>query len=222
MSFVCIIPARGGSKRIKNKNIKLIAGKPLLAWTIEAAKKAKVIDDIYVTSENKKILKISKKLNIKTINRPGALSNDKIHVDAAVLHCYINIKKRYDYIVLLQPTSPLRSHKHILEAIKLIKRTKADSLVSVVKKKILLWRKKNKFIEPISYEIFKRPRSQDMRLFSENGAIYITKSKIFLQNKNRLGGKIIAYEMEDKYSIDIDNSRDFKNTEKILKHMSNR
>ena len=61
MSFVCIIPARGGSKRIKNKNIKFMAGKPLIAWTIEAAKKAKVIDDIYVTSENKKILKISKK-----------------------------------------------------------------------------------------------------------------------------------------------------------------
>ncbi len=219
MSFVCIIPARGGSKRIKNKNIKFMAGKPLIAWTIEAAKKAKVIDDIYVTSENKKILKISKKLNIKTINRPRALSNDKIHVDDAVLHCYRTIKKRYDYIVLLQPTSPLRNHKHISEAIKLIKRTKADCLVSVVKKKILLWTKKNKFIEPVSYKIFKRPRSQDMKLFSENGAIYITKSKIFLQNKNRLGGKIIAYEMKDKYSIDIDSLRDFKIVEKILKRI---
>ena len=101
MSFVCIVPARGGSKRIKNKNIKSMAGKPLLAWTIEAAKKVKIIEDIYVTSENKKILKISQKLKAKTISRPETLSNDKIHVDAAVLHCYKKIKKKYDYIVLL-------------------------------------------------------------------------------------------------------------------------
>ena len=219
MSFVCIVPARGGSKRIKNKNIKIIAGKPLLAWTIEAAKKVKNIDEIYVTSENKNILRISKKLNVNIMNRPKNLSNDKIHVDAAVLHCYRNIKKKYDYIVLLQPTSPLRNHKHIREAMKLIKKTKADSLVSVVKKKILLWKKKNRFIEPVSYKILNRPRSQDMKLFSENGAIYITRSKIFLRNKNRLGGKIVAYEMEDKYSIDIDNTSDFKNTEKILKQI---
>ncbi len=219
MSFVCIVPARGGSKRIKNKNIKIIAGKPLLAWTIEAAKKVKNIDEIYVTSENKNILRISKKLNVNIMNRPKNLSNDKIHVDAAVLHCYRNIKKKYDYIVLLQPTSPLRNHKHIREAMKLIKKTKADSLVSVVKKKILLWKKKNRLIEPVSYKILNRPRSQDMKLFSENGAIYITRSKIFLQNKNRLGGKIVAYEMEDKYSIDIDNISDFKNTEKILKQI---
>lgn len=217
MSFVCIVPARGASKRIKSKNLKLMAGKPLIAWTIQAAKKAKYIKEVYVTSENKKILNISKKYYAKTIFRPKKLSNDKIHVDAAVLHCYKKIVKKYDYIVLLQPTSPLRSYKHINEAIDLIKREKADSLVSVVKKKILLWEKKNVIIKPISYKIHRRPRSQDMNLFSENGAIYITKSKIFLKFKNRLGGKIIGYEMSQKYSIDIDSLDDFRRTEKILK-----
>ena len=70
MSFVCIVPARGASKRIKSKNLKLMAGKPLIAWTIQAAKKAKYIKEVYVTSENKKILNISKKYYAKTIFRP--------------------------------------------------------------------------------------------------------------------------------------------------------
>ena len=91
------------------------------------------------------------------------------------------------------------------------------SLKLTIKKKVLLWKKNSEKIKPISYNIYRRPRSQDMKLFAENGAIYISKSRTFLKYKNRLGGKIVGYEMDEKYSIDIDSLKDFKKTETILK-----
>ena len=103
--IVAIIPARGNSKRVKNKNIKILAGKPLIAWTIKSALRSKFINEVYVSSDSKKILKISKKFHAKTIVRPKILSGNFINSDAAIKHAYLKIGKRFDYIVTLQATS---------------------------------------------------------------------------------------------------------------------
>ena len=216
-NIVAIIPARGGSQRIKKKNIKNIFKKPLLVWTILAAKRSKFIDEIYLTSDDSKILNIAKKYGINCIVRPKNLSNNTIMPDAAVLHAFKKIGKTFDYIVTLQPTSPLRKAADIDRAIVKIVKNNGDSLLSAFKTHSFIW-KKIKNIYKSNYDIYKRPRSQDFERYQENGSIYITKPKIFIKNKNRLGGKIIISEMDRYASLDIDSIKDFKIAELILKH----
>ena len=125
--FYGLIPARGGSKGIKNKNIIDLGGKPLIQYSIEAAKKSRYLGDFIVSSDSKKILNIAKNLNINTHLRPKSISNDRslmidVMIDAAN---ELNLLERgYKYIVLLQPTCPLRTERDIDESIKIFKRVK--------------------------------------------------------------------------------------------------
>jgi CMP-N-acetylneuraminic acid synthetase len=217
--IIAVIPARGGSTRIKNKNIKIFNKKPLVAWTIKAALQSKLIDDVYVTSENENILKLSKKYLAKIIKRPKKLSNSIIMPDEAIKHAYLEINKNYDYIVTLQPTSPLRTAKDIDGAVNKIIKTKADSLLSVFKTHAFLWKKSRNYYLPTNYDYNKRPRSQESELFQENGAIYITKPKILLKKNNRLGGKITTYCLSFWKSIDIDFLEDFHAAEVLQKNI---
>lgn len=217
--IIAIIPARGGSTRIKNKNIKIFNKKPLIAWTIKAALQSKLIDDVYVTSENENILKISKKYLANTIKRPKKLSNSIINHDGAIRHAYLKINKKYDYIITLQPTSPLRSTNDIDGAIKEIIKAKADSLLSVFKTHAFIWKKSHNYYLPTNYNFNKRPRSQESVSFQESGAIYITKPKILIKKKNRLGGKIAAYCLNFWKSIDIDHIEDFNMAEILKKNL---
>ena len=220
-SFICIVPARGGSKRIKNKNLVKFLKKPLIQWTIEFAKKSKFIDDIYISTDDKKIINFSKKKKIKFINRPKKLSNNKIMPDAAVKHAYLKIKKKSDFIVTLQPTSPLRNAYDIDNAIKKIVNSKADSLTSVFQTKAFLWKKKNKeFFKPINFDVKNRPRSQDINFLQENGAIMITREKILLRTGLRLGGKISVSIMSEENSVDIDIYKDLEKA-KFYKRINN-
>ena len=217
--IIAIIPARSGSTRIKNKNIKIFNKKPLIVWTIEAALRSKLIDDVYVTSENDNILRMSKKYGAKIIKRPKKLSNNIIHVDEAIRHAYLEVNKKYDYIVTLQPTSPLRTDKNIDEAIKMIIKKKADSLISVFKTHQFLWKKNKDDFNPVNYDLNNRLRSQDSNFFQDNGAINITKPKILVKKHNRLGGKITAYQMNFWRSIDIDQIEDFHMAEILYKKL---
>ncbi len=218
--IIAIIPARGESTRIKNKNIKIFNKKPLIAWTIEAALRSKLIDDVYVTSEDSNILRISKKYLAKTIKRPKKLSNNIIHVDEAIKHAYLKVNKKYDYVLTLQPTSPLKTTKNIDEAIKTIIKKKADSLISVFKTHQFLWEKKKNSFIPVNYDFNNRPRSQESNFFQENGAINITKPKILVKKNNRLGGKITTYQMNFWRSIDIDQIEDFHMAEILYKKLT--
>ena len=115
-TFLAIIPARGGSKRLPRKNLLDLSGKPLIAWSIEAGLKSKYIDKLVVSSDDNKILDIADTYNIQAIKRPKKLSNDTATTFDAIKHT-IDKLESYDYIVLLQPTSPLRNCKHIDESI---------------------------------------------------------------------------------------------------------
>jgi len=214
-TFLAVIPARGGSKRLARKNVLDLNGKPLIAWSIEAALDSKYIDKVIVTSDDKEILEIASRLNCATVNRPDALAQDESTTFDVVEHV-IKHSDTYDYVVLLQPTSPLRTVQQIDEAIMLLNQKKADAIVSVSKvDHSPLWANTlpedgsmNGFIKP---EV-KNLRSQDLPVYYRlNGAIYIIKTDRLLSEKTFLPEtNIYSYVMDANTSIDIDNEVDFK------------
>ena len=212
--FLAIIPARGGSKRLPRKNILDLCGKPLIAYTIEAALKSKYIDKVIVSSDDDEILNISLNFGAETIKRPVELASDTATTFDAIKHAIDNFEK-YEYIVLLQPTSPLRDAKHIDEAIQLLEKKKADAIVSVCEMEHSpLWSNTlpkdgnmNNFLKD---EILNK-RSQDLeKYYRLNGAIYICKTEKLLENKGFfLKDNIFAYKMDREHSVDIDEKIDF-------------
>jgi CMP-N,N'-diacetyllegionaminic acid synthase len=214
-TFLAIIPARGGSKRLPRKNILDLVGKPLIAWSIEAGLNSKYVDKVVVTSDDDEILNISKKFGAETIKRPDDLASDTATTFDAIKHTIENLPQ-YDYIVLLQPTSPLRNEKHIDEAIQLLEAKKADAIVSVSEMDHSpLW--SNTLPEDGNMNNFLRDevlnkRSQDLeKYYRLNGAIYICNTENLLEEKSFfLKENIFAYVMERKDSIDIDKLIDFK------------
>lgn len=222
-----IIPARGGSKRLPRKNILELCGKPLIAWTIEAGLKSKYLDRLIVTSEDDEILDISKKYGAEIIKRPFELATDTAKTIDAVKHVLENISEKYDYVVLLQPTSPLRTEKHIDEAIELLMNKNADAIISVCEvEHSPLWCNilppDGSLVNFLREDVIDK-RSQDLeKYYRINGAIYICKIDKLLNNGSFfLKENIYAYIMDKKSSIDIDEELDFKMAEVILKE-SNR
>lgn len=222
-TFLAIIPARGGSKRLPRKNVLDLCGKPLIAWSIEAGLKSKYIDKLIVTSDDEDILFISKKYGSDIIKRPEELSNDTTTTFDALKHTIDNLEK-YDYIVLLQPTSPLRNEKHLDESIELLEQKNADAVISVCEMDHSpLWCNtlpENGSMQTFLKEEVLNKRSQDLdKYFRLNGAIYICKMDKFLNNKGFfLKENIYAYLMSKENSTDIDDEFDFLMTEYIMKY----
>ena len=227
-TFLSIIPARGGSKRLPNKNILPLSGKPLVAWTIEAALGSSYIDRSVVTSDSDEILKIGEKYGIGIIKRPKKLALDTSATIDVIKHAIEIIGNEYDFTVLLQPTSPLRTSKHIDEAIEFLEDRKAEAVISVCENEHPpLW--SNTLPNDLSMKNFLRKdiinkRSQDLpKYYRLNGAIYICKtSKLLEQNTFLIDDNIYAYVMDRKSSVDIDDRLDFLyvytiiNEEKLL------
>ena len=213
-TFLAIIPARGGSKRLANKNILDLGGKPLISWTIEASLKSRYINTTLVTSDSQEILSIAKQDKAHTIKRPSELASDTSTSFEAIKHAIENTQK-HDYVILLQPTSPLRSYKHIDEAIELLKAKNADAIISVCETEHSpLW--SNTLPQDGSLKAFLNTelinkRSQDLeKYYRLNGAIYICKTDKLLQNSSFfIQDKIYSYLMPKTDSIDIDEELDF-------------
>jgi len=218
-SFIAIIPARSGSKRLPGKNTMKLAGKPLIAWTIQAAIESKYIDRVVVSTDSDQIANLSKKHGADVpYLRPEILARDESPTIDAVLHMLNYLEKRgefYDYVVLLQPTSPLRNARDINESIDLLFDRESDAVVSVCKAEHSpLWCGKL----PLDMDMSNfldiaviNKRSQDLDQYHRlNGAIYLCsvnrlkKEKVFI-----LKSRCIAYEMDQDKSIDIDSHLDF-------------
>ena len=226
--FIAIITARGGSKRLPNKNILDLNGKPLIAWTIEAAKKCNFINEVVVSTDSLEIKKIAEQHGASVpFIRSEKLSNDTASSFDVVKHCLdfhqAQFKLNFDYIILLQPTSPLRTHIDIENAVKLLKEKNADAIVSVCETEHSpLWT--NNIDSTLSMDNFlrdevKNNRSQDLpKHYRLNGAIYICKiSELLKQKTFFLEKSIFAYIMHQERSIDIDTLVDFKMAEFLLK-----
>lgn len=214
------IPARGGSKGIPNKNIKLFNGKPLIEWTIVSALKSKLISKVIVSSDSQKILSISKKLGAETVLRPKSISGDFATTESAIKHYIKNTKESFDTIVLLSPTSPIRKMSDIDNAIKEFKSKKLDSCFSAsILVDFLIWKlnKKKKYVS-INYNFKNRGTRQKRDLnYVENGSIYVFKTKLIKYYNNRIAGKIGIYLMNFWQSFEIDVKDDWKLLETIQK-----
>ena len=210
MKIVAIIPARGGSKGIPNKNVKNFYGKPLMTWTIEQALNSKLIQETYITSDSHQILSIADDIGVQTILRPKELSDDGASSESAILHALDSIKNQPDLIVFLQVTSPLRKKDDIDCAIQKLFDDKADSLLSLCSSKEFIWEKSDKRYLPITYDMTNRCDHRNLKsIYYENGSIYIFKPEILKKYNNRLGGKISAYIMESWQKADIDDQDSF-------------
>ncbi|WP_024605765.1 MULTISPECIES: acylneuraminate cytidylyltransferase family protein [unclassified Pseudoalteromonas] len=218
---LAVIPARGGSKRLPRKNILKLAGKPLIAWSIEAGLNSKYVDEVIVTSDDNEILNISKSLGADTIKRPEVLASDIATTFDAIKHVIDNTQS-YDYIILLQATSPLRNETHLDSAVELLIKKQADSIVSVCEMNHSpLW--SNTLNGDLSMDDFLdeevlNKRSQDLeKYYRLNGAIYICKvDKLLAAGSFMLKANTFAYLMDSKSSIDIDEEIDFKIAETYL------
>ena len=221
-SVLAVIPARSGSKRLKDKNILKLKGKPMISWSIDAALKSKYIDSIIVSSDSNKILNISDRYGVHTIKRPDYLANDTSTTFNTVKHAIENIKESYDFVILLQPTSPLRTQKHIDKAFELLKKHDADAIISVTEMSHSpFWANrlpKNGSLVGFLDKKFINMRSQDLPVFHcLNGAIYICSIDRLLEEKTFfIKDNIFAYEMDKKSSVDIDDKVDFKIAEILL------
>ena len=220
-TFFFFFFARGGSKRLPRKNILDLCGKPLISWSIEAALKRKYISKVVVSSDDEEILNISSNFGADIIKRPYELANDTATTFDTVKHTINNLEK-YDYIVLLQPTSPLRNEKHIDEAIELLEEKQADAIVSVCEMDHSpLWSntlpKDGNMKNFLRDEVLNK-RSQDLeKYYRVNGAVYICKTDKLLENKSFfLKDNIFAYIMDRKSSIDIDEEIDFLFAERVI------
>ena len=181
MRIVAIIPARGGSKGIPNKNVKNFDGKPLMTWTIEQALNSKLIQETYITSISSNS-SIANDIGVRTILRPKELSNDRASSESAILHALGSIKNQPDLIVFLQVTSPLRKKDDIDCAIQKLFDDKADSLLSLCRSKEFIWEKSDKRYTPITYDMTNRCDHRNLKnIYYENGSIYIFNLK-YLKN----------------------------------------
>ena len=227
--ILALIPARGGSKGIKDKNIISLAGKPLIAYSIETAKCSKYIDDIVVTTDSEKIAEISKHYGASVpFIRPTELAADTSKTIDAVLHAIKTLKtmgKEYDTLVLLQPTQPLRTYKDVDGAIEEYYKNDREGLVSVscVNDSPLLIRSINengKLVNLLSQN--STCRRQDMpEYYKVNGCIYINKTDEIDENTS-FNDNRVPFIMRKEHSIDIDEMSDLYLTEYYLKIKNNK
>ena len=223
MVNIAIIAARGGSKGIPKKNLIRISGLPLIAWSILQAKKSKLINSVWVTSDSNEILDIANKYGAFGIKRPKRISGDKASSESAWEHAinYVTSKKiKIDNIIALQPTSPVRESSDIDSAIIYFQKKKLDSLLSVTEiEDFFVWENKKNKPSPVNYDYKNRSRRQSIeKKFLENGSFYIFKPETLENFKNRLGGKIGLFPIEKYKSFQIDNAADVSLCEAIIKY----
>ena len=219
MKILGIIPARGGSKGIPKKNIKLLNGKPLIAHTIANAL-ASNLDRVIVSTDNEEISRISKECGAEVIIRPDHLAEDKTPTLLVLQDAVSRLDEKFDCVMTLQPTSPLRNSEHINEAIKLFESDKeADSLVSIVEVPHIYMPEKLMSLDgKYLFGNSDIKRRQDVPImYARNGAaIYITKTERL--NEYIFGGKALPYFMNKKFSFDLDDMEDWELLECLIRN----
>jgi len=223
MSFIniAIIPARSGSRRIKNKNIRDVSGQPLIYWTMKAAEEAKCITKVLVSTENYEYIKIFEGLislfdfkKTFIVPRKTEHATDKAQLEPFVAD--LLMKNKCNNVIILQPTSPVRLPGTIDEAYQLFKETKSDSLLTVGKVDRFIWKDGKPNYDPAN-----RPRSQEYNsgMYYELGSIYITKCNTFIKNMNRIGENVIPYILKPEECFEIDSEFELAVCDAILKHI---
>ncbi|NTW75189.1 MAG: acylneuraminate cytidylyltransferase family protein [Chlorobiaceae bacterium] len=210
MKTIAIIPARGGSKGLVNKNIHPVAGLPLLAWTVLQARDAALVDRVFVTTNDASIAAVARQFGAEVIDRPEEISGDKATSESALLHALDLIGREHglepDAVVFLQATSPLRMPGDIDRAIEAFTREGADSLISVTRADDLtIWERRDEGWNSVNFDYRNRGMRQDRPAqYIENGSIYIFTPEVLRRHGNRIGERLAAYPMEFWQTWEID------------------
>ncbi|MDP3358904.1 MAG: acylneuraminate cytidylyltransferase family protein [Lutibacter sp.] len=230
MKILAIIPARGGSKGVPGKNIKMLGGKPLIAYTIQAAKKAKLLTETILSTDSDEIIQVAQTYGLEVpFKRPASLATDESPTILTVLHAldYFSAKGiKFDAVCLLQVTNPFRTSEFIDQAIEKFKNSKADSLISVLKvphefNPHWVFEENptgNLKISTGETEII--PRRQALpTAYYRDGSIYITKTEVLLNQKSFYGKSIAYLEADELIHVNIDTLADWEKAEKMLKNL---
>jgi CMP-N-acetylneuraminic acid synthetase len=226
---VAFIPSRippGDSKGMPGKNgTKLLfCGKPLVQWAIECAKETKLFDKIVVSSNDADVLGLARKMGCIADRRPDELCQSESIIDDAMIEYFSRTPTAYDYICLLQPTSPLRSVKDVVGSYRAVQRKKWHSVVTVQWNPVMAWVKEPSKAGSIClYQIHKRPNRQTRdNFFLENGAVYWMKYRAFMTTGNRIIDPLrcFVYEMPAERSLEVDNPYDWFLAEKTYEWLN--
>lgn len=216
---IAFIPVRGGSKSIPLKNIKPLAGKPLVCWNIEALEKCDAVDEIVVATDSNEIWETVSSRNYKKVKlyrRSAENACDTASTESVMLE-YIEYAELADETIfmLVQATSPMTKTNHFEEALKQYAEGKYDSMLTCVRNYRFFW---SEYGKSLNYDYRNRPRRQDFKgLLMENGAFYINSVGNILRDKNRLSGKIGIYEMPGYTATEIDEPEDWMILEQLMK-----
>ena len=223
-TFCAIIPARGGSKGLPNKNIFPVLGKPLIGWTLDAAQAAPSIDEIVVSSDCDAILEVAREAGVPALRRPGELATDTAPTAPVIAHVLEHLAgngHRFDFLILLQPTSPLRRAEDIEAAISALLDIGADGLISVCEPehspaKAFSLDDQGYLVGLLSNMAPFLPRQQLPATYLANGAIYIAETKQFLATRSLLTSRTVPFLMDSSRSIDVDVLADIGRVEQCL------
>ena len=226
MKILAIIPARGGSKGIPHKNLKMLAGFPLLAWSIRAAQQSRYINRIVVSTDDKAIAEAARQFGAEPIERPASISDDHASSESALLHVLENLKESENYqpdlIVFLQCTSPLTLAEDMDDCIQKLIEDQADTATTVTSFHYFVW--KNTASgggEGINHDKAFRPRRQDREpQYLETGAVYVMRTDGFIKHKHRFFGKTVLSEMPAERVQEIDDPVDLIIAETRLRELS--
>lgn len=222
-SILAIITARGTSKGVPRKNMRSVGGKPLIAWTIEEAQESKYIDRLILSSEDAEIIETARSFKCEVpFARPVELAGDKVPATDVVIHILKTLPEHYDYVVLLQPTSPMRLAEDIGGCIKLCIEARSPACVSVTEAdKPPHWMyeiRKDKTMSPILPIKNLPSQRQDLpTTYILNGAVYVAKTDWLLEKKTFMTEETIAYQMPREHSLDIDTEMDIQICEMLLR-----
>eukprot|EP00933_Yihiella_yeosuensis_P008254 TRINITY_DN113603_c0_g1_i1.p1 TRINITY_DN113603_c0_g1~~TRINITY_DN113603_c0_g1_i1.p1 ORF type:complete len:239 (+),score=52.74 TRINITY_DN113603_c0_g1_i1:138-854(+) len=209
---LAVIPARGGSVSIPLKNIKELAGRPLIDWSIKAAVDSGCFTDVYVSTDHDGIAECAEKCGAKVHRRAAETATSTASTESAMID-FVKAHPDYDVLCLIQATSPLTTPEHFKEALELFERQQADSLVTAVRAHRFMWKVDPKTGEATAknYVPEKRPRRQDWEgELIENGAFYFTDKAMFDKSECRLGGKMVLYEMPEHTLTELDSMIDWE------------
>lgn len=223
---LAIIPARGGSKGIPRKNVRSLAGRPLIAWTIEAARQSERVHRVVVSTDDEEIARVSRMWGAEVIDRPAEISGDKATSEAALRHVLDELRRTENYepdlVVFLQATSPVRRPCDIDRAVDILRKDGADSLFSACPIEGFVWAQKGSRVRAVNYDPARRPRRQDLKEhpIEENGSLYVFKPSILRKHGNRLGGKIAVLVMDRLDSLQVDEPGDLARIERVMAAVS--
>ena len=220
MRTLGIIPARGGSKGIPNKNIRLFGGIPLIAHSIHTAQHSRRLDHFIVSTDDRAIADVARGLDAEVLRRPTEFARDDSPMNGVVMHALDALGEDFDTIVLLQPTSPLRTSDDIDSGIDLFARSGGDAVVSISSVGSFhpsrMYRLVDGELEPVAEEPEARLRQDLSPVFIRNGALYICDAKQFRETGELIGTRVIGYVMPPERSANIDEEVDLVVAEWLL------